>query len=186
MIGLPTETADDAESIALLCKQIKQRFLKSSRIKKNIGKITVSINPFIPKPFTPFQWAAVDDLQTLKNKIKIIKDGLKRVANIRVHTDNPRRSYIQALFSRGDRKIAQLLMAADRNSWNWTKTLKESALNPDGYVIRERSLGALLPWDFIEHGIDKSYLIKESKKGREEKTSPACKMDACGLCGVCG
>jgi len=185
MIGLPTETMDDVEAIVLLCKQIKHRFLKSSRIRKRIGEITVSLNSFIPKPFTPFQWIAMDEVRSLKKKIKKIKDGLKRVANVRVHSDIPRWAYIQALLSCGDRKVAQILLLANQNRGNWPKTLKASPVNPDFYVHRERSLDELLPWDFIDHGINKSFLKKEYKRALQGKTSPPCPIESCNICGVC-
>jgi radical SAM superfamily enzyme YgiQ (UPF0313 family) len=164
MIGLPTETPDDVEDIIALCKQIKHRFLRSSRSMKRIGEITVSLNSFVPKPFTPFQWVAMDDVPTLKKKIKRIKEGLKKVANVRIHADIPRWAYIQALLSRGDRRVA---------------------LNPDFYTLRERDPDELLPWDFIDHGIKKSFLAMEYKRALQEKTSPPCPTESCSICGVC-
>ena len=149
MVGLPLETMDDVEAIVTLCKQIKHKFLKSSRARKRIGEITVSLNSFVPKPFTPFQWVAMDDIRSLKNKIKLIKQGLKRVANVRVHADIPQWAYIQALLSRGDRKVAKILSLANKNQGNWPKTFKASPINPDFYVLRERSVDELLPWDFL-------------------------------------
>jgi radical SAM family uncharacterized protein len=185
MIGLPTETMDDVEAIVLLCKQIKHRFLKSSRIRKRIGEITVSLSSFIPKPFTPFQWIPMDEVRSLKKKIKKIKDGLKRVANVRVHSDIPRWAYIQALLSSGDRKVAQILLLANQNRGNWPKTFKASPVNPDFYVHRERSLNELLPWDFIDNGINKSFLKQEYQRALQGKTSPPCPIESCNICGVC-
>lgn len=185
MIGLPTETADDVEEIIKLCIKIKQYFLKSSRIKKHIGQITVSLNPFVPKAVTPFQWVAMDDERTLKKKIKRVKDGLKKIANIRVYADIPRHAYLQALFSRGDRKAAKVLSLAHYNHGNWAKTLKSTDLNPDFYALRERSLNELLPWDFIDHGIRKTYLKREYKRALQGKMSEPCKVESCTICGVC-
>jgi radical SAM superfamily enzyme YgiQ (UPF0313 family) len=185
MVGLPTETMDDIEAIVTLCKKIKHRFLKSSRAKKRMGEITVSLNSFVPKPFTPFQWVKMDDVHLLKEKIKKVKNGLKRVANLRVHADIPRWAYIQALLSRGDRKVAQLLSLVNTNQGNWPKTFKSSPINPDFYVLRERSLDELLPWDFIDHGIRKSFLKTEYKRALQGKTSPPCPMESCNICGVC-
>ncbi|MDA3833937.1 MAG: TIGR03960 family B12-binding radical SAM protein [Spirochaetales bacterium] len=185
MIGLPTETEDDVEEIIKLCVKIKQRFLESSRAKKHIGQITVSLNPFVPKPFTPFQWVAMDDERTLKKKIKRVKDGLKKVANIRVNTEIPRHAYIQALFSRGDRKVAKILSMANHNYGSWAKTLKATDLNPDFYTLRDRALDELLPWDFIDHGIRKTYLKIEYKKALQGKISEPCKVESCTICRVC-
>lgn len=185
IIGLPTETEDDVEEIIKLCVKIKQRFLKSSRIKKHIGQITVSLNPFVPKPFTPFQWVAMDDERTLKKKINRVKDGLKKVANIRVYAESPRHAYIQALFSRGDRKVAKILSLAHYNHGNWAKTLKSTDLNHDFYTLRDRALDELLPWDFIDHGIRKTYLKTEYKRALQGKMSEPCKVESCTVCGVC-
>ena len=185
MVGLPTETADDVEAIVVLCKQIKHRFLKASRAAKRIGQISVSLSSFIPKPFTPFQWVPLEDVKVLKEKIKHVKDGLRRVANVRVHADVPKWAYIQALLSRGDRRTAQLLADVHDNNGNWVKTLKASVINPDFYVYRERPLDEILPWDFIDHGIRKAYLVEEYEKALQAKTSRACDVDLCKACGVC-
>jgi len=185
MVGLPTETMLDVEAIVTLCKQVKHRFLKASRTKKRIGQITVSLNSFIPKPFTPFQWVPLEDVKILKAKIKHVKEGLKRVANVRVHADVPRWAYIQALLSCGDRRTAQLLAAVHENDGNWAKTLKASVINPDFYVYRERPLDEILPWDFIDHGINKTFLIEEYHKALHEETSPPCDVGRCKACGVC-
>lgn len=185
MIGLPCETRDDVEAISTLCRQIKKIFLASSRKKRRIGQITVSINPFVPKPFTPFQWVAMDELPSLKNKILHIKNGLKKVANIRIDAESPKRSYIQALISRGDRRVAGILSLVNSNGGNWAKTFKSWSFNSDFYVHRERSFDEIFPWDFIDHGIKKSFLIKEYRKALLEKTSPPCPMNSCGKCGVC-
>jgi radical SAM family uncharacterized protein len=185
MVGLPLETMDDVDAIVALCKQIKHKFLKSSRVRKRIGEITVSLSCFVPKPFTPFQWVAMDNIRLLKKKIKIVKQGLKRVANVRVHADVPRWAYIQALLSRGDRKVSQILTLAHKNRGNWPKTFKASPVNPDFYVLRERSLDELFPWDFIDHGINKSFLKQEYKRALQGKTSPPCPMESCTICGVC-
>ena len=185
MVGLPTETLDDVEAIVTLCKKIKHRFLKSSRTKKRMGEITVSLNSFVPKPFTPFQWVQMDDVHLLKSKIKKVKNGLKRVANVRVHADIPKWAYIHALLSRGDRKAGQILSLVNTNQGNWPKTFKSSPVNPDFYVYRERSLDELLPWDFIDHGIRKSFLKTEYKRAFQGKTSPPCVVESCNICGVC-
>ncbi len=187
MIGLPTETKDDVDAVVALCKKIKHRFLKSSRARKRIGDITVSLNSFVPKPFTPFQWAGMDDVVTLKSKIGRIKDGLKKTPNVRVHADVPRWAYIQGLFSRGDRRVSELIAGSVENGGNWPKTFKESALNADFYVVRSRKEDEIFPWDFIDHGVKKWFLRNEYKRALQEKTTPQCPSDgSCKFCGVCG
>lgn len=185
MIGLPTETMDDIEAIVKLCKKIKHHFLKASRPQKRIGEITVSVNSFVPKPHTPFQWAAMDETRLLKQKLRHIKNKLKRVANMRIHSDIPRWAFIQALLSRGDRRVAELLLLAHMNDGNWAKTFKSSPVNPDFYVLRERALDENFPWDFIDHGIKKSFLRSEYKKALASQETDPCRVDTCKLCGVC-
>lgn len=185
MIGLPTETLDDVDEVVALCKKIKHVFLKASREKKRIGDMTVSLNAFVPKPFTPFQWAPMDPVSEIKFKIKRIKTALKKVPNVRVHADVPRWAYIQALLSRGDRKVSEILLLAHKNRGNWARTLKETPHNPDFYVHRERHSEELFPWDFIDHGIRKSFLRREYRKALDRKTSPPCPGKSCHICGVC-
>jgi radical SAM family uncharacterized protein len=185
MVGLPTETEADVDAIISLVKQIKHRFLTSSRARKRIGTMTVSLNSFVPKPSTPFQWAAMDEVSTLKRKIKKIKSGLRKVANLRINSDVPRWAYIQAMLSRGDRQVADILSRAHANRGNWAQTLKTVPVNPDFYVHRERELDEQLPWDFIDHGIKKSYLQREYKRAKAGRTTPDCQVETCKMCGVC-
>ncbi len=185
MVGLPTETDDDVEAIVELCKKIKHRFLKSSRARKKIGGITVSLNTFVPKPFTPFQWEPMADLPLIKARIGRVRSGLKKVPNVRLHADIPRWAYLQGLFSRGDRRVSDLLLRAHHNGGNWPKTLKESAVNADFYNYRRRALDERLPWDFIDTGIRKSFLQREYRRALAGKTSPPCSMEPCRECRIC-
>jgi len=186
MIGLPEETMADVEAVPALCKKIKHRFLKASRPKARMGQIVVSLNSFVPKPFTPFQWSPMAPVRELKNRIRYIQRELKKVANIQVHSDLPKWAYIQALLSRGDRRTARLLVGALGNEGNWAKTLKESILNPDFYVYRRRPRDEILPWDFIDNGIEKSFLLSEYQNALREKRTPPCDPETCHRCGVCG
>jgi radical SAM superfamily enzyme YgiQ (UPF0313 family) len=187
MVGLPAEEDDDIEAIITLIKRIKHRFLHSSRGIGHMGTITVSLNSFVPKPFTPFQWVAMDEVAFLKQKIKKVKSGLQKVSNVRVHADVPRWSHLQALFARGDRRVAHMLLLAHENNGNWPQTFKASPLNAGFFVHRRRSPTELLPWDFIDHGIDKAFLWNEYQRALAAKTTPPCPMDParCKICGVC-
>jgi radical SAM superfamily enzyme YgiQ (UPF0313 family) len=187
MIGLPTETDADVAAIVDLVKRIKHVFLDTSRGKGRIGDITVSLNAFVPKPVTPFQWAAMDAVKTLKQKIKIVKRGLGRTANVRVHGDVPRWAFLQGLIARGDRRVADILLNGHRQRGNWPRTFKASVIDPHFYVHRERDPDERFPWDFIDHGIDKSYLLAEYRRALSGRTSAPCPADParCSLCGVC-
>lgn len=185
MIGLPTETEADVEAIVELCKKIKHRFLTSSRARRHIGRITVSLNCFVPKPATPFQWAAMDEVSVLKQKIKRIKIGLKKVPNVRVNADIARWAYIQGILSRGDRKVADILSLAHANGGNWAQTLKTVPTNPNFYVLRQRGADEVFPWDFIDHGVRKSFLWQEYRRALRGRTTPECRVETCHACGVC-
>ncbi len=187
MIGLPTETEEDVHAIVDLVKQIKHKFLNASRKTGYIGDITVSLSSFVPKPFTPFQWAAMDKVKTLKQKIKTVRTGLKKTPNVRVHADAPRWAYVQGLIARGDRQVADILLLAHKNGGNWPQTFKASLVDPAFYVHRERGEKESFPWDFIDQGIDKSFLLKEYHQALAGKPSPPCPADPskCSVCGVC-
>jgi radical SAM superfamily enzyme YgiQ (UPF0313 family) len=186
MVGLPTETDADAEAIVTLVKHIKHAFLKSSRTRRAIGTLTVSISSFVPKPFTPFQWAAMAPVADLKARIKRIQTGLKRVPNVRVHSDLPRWAYIQALLARGDRRVADLLSRADAVAGNWAHALKTAPINADFFVLRERDSDEILPWDFIDHRVSKAYLLNDYRRALEGRPGVVCRMESCRLCGACG
>ncbi len=187
MVGLPFETPEDIAAIAALVKKIKHSFLQASRRRGRMGQITVSLNCFVPKPATPFQWVAMDEASVLKQKIKQVKNDLRKVANVRVHADVPRWAVIQGLLARGDRKVADILELVVKSGGNWPQSLKQTPLNPAFYVHRQRPPEELLPWEFIDHGIDKGFLWREYQRASQAKPSPACPMDpaTCSLCGVC-
>ena len=185
MVGLPWETAADVEAIVQLTRKIKARFLEASRARKKIGTISVSINAFVPKPFTPFQWCAMEDRPTLRKKIKTLRKALQKIPNVRVQAENLRWSYIQALFARGDRRVAALLKSAHANGGNWAQTFKETDQDPDFYVTRTRETSENLPWEFIDHGLKKAFLVSEYRRAREAKTTPACTLENCHLYGIC-
>jgi radical SAM superfamily enzyme YgiQ (UPF0313 family) len=186
MLGLPGETPEDVAAVVDLCKRVKECFLRSSRALGRIGEITVSLSSFVPKPVTPFQWVGMARPGDLKNKIDRIKGGLGRVANLRILADVPRAAYIQALLSRGDRQVSNLLVAAHDSGGNWPQAFKASLLNADFYVHRQREPEERFPWDFMDHGIKKEFLLREYQRALAEKVSPNCPMSGdCTICGVC-
>jgi radical SAM superfamily enzyme YgiQ (UPF0313 family) len=189
MVGLPTETREDVVAAAALVKRVKDRFLRASRPRGRMGAITVSVSSFVPKPVTPFQWAAMDSAAELKAKIKIIRDGLRRVANVRVHADLPKHARVQGILARGDRRVADLLEAAVRNGENWSQAMKASPVNPDFFVARERGAAEAFPWEIVRHGVRRDFLRREYERAMAGKTSPPCPgpgEGTCRWCGACG
>lgn len=172
MVGLPFEQDPDVDAIADLTRKIKGGFLEQSRQKGRIGRIHVSINSFVPKPWTPFQWAAMESGLSLKAKIRLLKKALAALPNVSVTADMPNRAYLQALFARGDRRVGQILLAGLANRGNWPRTLKESPVDPDFFVLRQRDDGELFPWDFIEQGVPKTALKKEWEKAAKIAAGP--------------
>lgn len=186
MVGLPTETIEDVEAIVTLCQKVKDAFLESSRVLGHIGEMTISVNAFIPKPATPFQWAAMDAMPLLKKKLAMIFRGLKHVPNVRVEANSFKEAAIQAFLSRGDRRASDMLIRAVHNKGDWGKTFKETPrFSLAFYNQRQRSLNEVLPWDHIDNGVQKDFLEKEYLKAMEGKMSPPCPMSGCRLCGAC-
>jgi radical SAM superfamily enzyme YgiQ (UPF0313 family) len=168
LIGLPSETDEDVEAIPHLAKQIRHRILSHRKGQKGQWKVVLSVNPFVPKPATPFQWAPLEEVSELKRKLKIIQRGLKGEKGIEMIHDLPKWAYVQALLSKGDRRVGKILMAAHHCRGDWGKALRETSTNPDFYVYRKRDLDEIFPWDFIDHGIPKEVLKKEYIKAMEE------------------
>ena len=164
MVGLPTEKEEDIEAISHVVRKIKHRTVKSSAGKRTFKRITVSINQFIPKPATPFQWYPLEDIAAVRKRIHTIERSLRKETLVKVIYDLPKWNYIQALLSLGDRKVGKILLAAHQNNGNWPKALKEINVNPDFYVYRHKSTDEILPWDFIDHGVSKQDTINEYNK----------------------
>lgn len=185
MIGLPTETQDDIEQIPALVKKIRHHLIKASKKRGRIGTIKISINSFVPKPFTPFQWYPMEDVEKLKFKQKWLRKQLSRIGGISVSFDVPKWAYVQALLSLGDRRVGSILLLAHRLNNNWTRVFRHSEINPDFFVYREKGHDEFLPWDILEHGIRKEYLLKELILAGKERESDICKPTKCRRCGVC-
>ncbi len=159
MVGLPTETLEDVEAIVRVTKTIKHHVLKISKGNRRLGRITLSVNCFVPKPATPFQWHPLADIKILGDRLKIIRKALKMEGNVNVTTDIPKWAYIQALLSKGDRRIGRIILAAHRFGGDWKRAFREVDVNPDFYVYRQRDADEIFPWDFIDHGIKKESLL---------------------------
>ncbi|MBF0226493.1 MAG: radical SAM protein [Desulfobacterales bacterium] len=185
MIGLPYEDISDIYALIDLVKKIKENFLISSRPKKRIGNITVSINPFIPKPFTPFQWIAMDSQSQLKIKINIIRKNLNKIPNVTLNFESLKMANIQALLSRGDRNTGKAMLLSIEKDINISSALKQMEINPEFYVTRNRNIDETLPWDFIDHGINKSFLAEELKAAKDGRETHKCIINSCKRCGIC-
>ncbi len=185
MMGLPTETKEDVEAILDLIKSIKHHLVKESSTRGKIGQLRLSVNCFVPKAFTPFQWFPMEQVSTLKEKQKWLRKALGKEGGVKVSFDVPKWAYVQTLLSIGDRRVGSILLLSHKLNGDWKKAFRSSELNPDFFVCRPKELSETLPWDFIDHGIHKEYLIKEYKLAIKEQESDVCQVGACDRCGVC-
>ena len=185
LIGLPTETRDDLTGILGLVKVIKHNMVNVSAPRGRIGRIKLSVNCFVPKPSTPFQWFALEKISSLKEKQKWLKKALAKEGGVRVSFDVPKWAYVQSLLSVGDRRVASILLMAHKLDGDWTKALRYSDVNPDFFVYRPKGLSEVLPWDFVDHGIKKRHLRNEYELALKEEESDICHVGECYRCGAC-
>lgn len=162
IIGLPSETEADLEELIALVKRIRERVIEAARKERRLGEIVLSVNPFVPKPFTPFQWCGMEEVKSLERKGKLLQQAVGRLSNVRLQMESPKDSYLQALLSRGDRRLSALLVKSGELG-GWKKGAKATGLDTDLLVHRDIPLDELLPWDFIEGG-DRERLVREYRK----------------------
>jgi radical SAM superfamily enzyme YgiQ (UPF0313 family) len=133
-------------------------------VKKPLQRLVLSINQFIPKAATPFQWHPLEDIRVVRKKIRRIEEVLRRELLIHVTHDLPKWNLVQALLSLGDRRVGQILLSVHAREGNWSRALKEASIHPEFYVYRSKSREEILPWDFIDHGVPKDFLWTEYQK----------------------
>lgn len=182
MIGLPTETDEDIEAIVGLAERT-QAHMAEVGCK---GRLTLSINPFIPKPFTPFQWMAMDNQKAVEKKLQYIKKALQKNRRIEVLVESPKEAYIQGVLARGDRRLGAVIAAcaADRGSKSFKSEMKAAGLDMDDMNYRERSFDEFLPWSHLDMGMQEGYLEMEWQRSLDEAYTPPCAA-GCKRCGVC-
>lgn len=182
MIGLPTETDEDIEAIVGLAERT-QAHMEKVGCK---GRLTLSINPFIPKPFTPFQWMAMDNQKAVEKKLQYIKKALQKNRRIEVLVESPKEAYIQGVLARGDRRLGAVIAAcaADRGSKSFKSEMKAAGLDMDNMNYRERSFDEFLPWSHLDMGMQEGYLEMEWQRSLDEAYTPPCAA-GCKRCGVC-
>ena len=175
LIGLPTETDAEAAMVADLALEVAAA-MKS-------GSLALSINPFVPKPFTPFQWHPFERLEVLEARLRAIKKKVARSKgpSISVKAMSAREALMQAYISRGDRRAVSIIIDPDGPR----RAIKKEKAFIEASVYRERSPDECLPWDILDHGLDKGYLLKEYARGLAGDLTPPCNVGTCVRCGVC-
>ena len=185
MIGLPTETQDDLDEMVDLTMKVKEKILNIGRVKGKISLLTLSINCFIPKPWTPFQFHPMEEIASLKQKLKFLRKTIGAQANIRIKAESPERAFSQATLARGDRRVGLALLHMVLHNCTWRQAFKKEAINPADYATRQRDKNELFPWEIIDHGINRQYLWSEYQKALQGKTTIPCDTSQCKRCGVC-
>jgi radical SAM superfamily enzyme YgiQ (UPF0313 family) len=161
MIGQPTETDEDVEAIVDLARRMLERLRVLDAKGHPFGRLTLSISSFVPKPWTPFQWAPFAGADALSRKLETIKKGVRAFSNVRVLHENPREAALQALLARGDRRVADFVEQAARLDGDWRRALRDWDGDPEFYTTRVRSTDERMPWDHFEVGVKKSGLLRE-------------------------
>ena len=162
MIGLPSETQKDVDSIVTLVKRVRQLIFDSPRPRASISPgLTISISPFVPKPHTPFQWCQMEDVKTLSRKFRFLKQKLGQIGGVRVPSRSSRWSAIQGVLARGDRRLVDVLCDITQKSMSWSQAVKRNGLRQDFYLQRPRRLDELFPWDHLNLGISKARLAEQ-------------------------
>ena len=199
MLGLPTETEDDMKGIAHLAEKIAERYYEIPKDQRN-GKVQISVSTsfFVPKPFTPFQWASMFREEDFIEKAKVVKEEIRAQLNqksIRYHWHEPDVTVLEGFLARGDRRCADVILSAYQkgalyDAWSetfrydlWKEAFWETGVSLEFYTMRERSTEEILPWDFIDAGVSKDFLKREWKNAREEKVTPNCRQQ-CSGCGA--
>jgi radical SAM family uncharacterized protein len=195
MVGLPTETAEDIIGIRDLVYDVVNRYFEVDKDKRGKGlRVNVSTSCFVPKPFTPFQWEPQDNMQSLREKQQLLKKELRHRA-VSYSWHQPETSFLEAVFARGDRRLANVLIKAWEkgcrfDGWKeyfnydgWMAAFDECGIDPEFYALRPRDYSEVLPWDHIDIGVTKDFLISENKKAHEGKTTRYCR-EGCIGCGI--
>ena len=199
MLGLPTETEEDRKEIPRLADKIARRYYEIPKDKRN-GKcqITISTSFFVPKPFTPFQWAGMYPKEEYLVRARVVNEEMKEQLNrksLKYNWHEADVTVLEGVFARGDRRVGQVLLKAYEkgcifDAWSeyfdngkWMEAFQQCGVSIDFYNLRERSLDEILPWDFIDCGVSKSFLKREWHNALQETVTPNCKMQ-CNGCGA--
>ena len=200
MLGLPTETEEDMKGIAHLAQKIAETYYEEVPKEQRKGKVQVNVSTsfFVPKPFTPFQWAGMYREEDFVEKAKVVKSEIRAQVNqrsIRYSWHEPDVTILEGFLARGDRRCAQVILKAYEkgaiyDAWSesfdyniWKEAFAETNTDIDFYTLRERSTDEILPWDFIDAGVTKKFLIHEWEQAKKETVTPNCRQK-CSGCGA--
>ena len=191
MMGLPTETREDLAAIPDLARQVKAQ----ARRAGGQGEVNVAVSTFVPKPHTPFQWQRQLSLEETRERQRFLKDEMRR-RKLNFKYQDADLSFMEGVLARGDRRLADVLervveLGASFDGWNehfllsrWEQAFADCGIDPTWY-LREREMDELLPWDHLDAGVEKEFLVRELERAKAETPTPDCRFGACSNCGVC-
>src|SRR5712664_370891 len=186
MVGLPTETDEDLEEMIVLVERIKDRMLEAGRRFGRAGKIIPSLNGFVPKPNTPFQWEPICEEKELKRRLKLVSKKLARIPNVEVRAMSARIAHEQALFSSGDRRISRVIESTARLNGDLNAAIRETGIDLAFHTSRRRSYEEILPWEIVNSGLSREFMQQEDERAHEARsTAPCPSVNQCTRCGVC-
>ncbi len=186
MVGLPFEEHADVDAIVSLTEAIREVMLAVGRGRGRVGRLHPSINPFIPKPGTPFQWLPLEHPKQTDHKLQSLRRAFGRMPNVDAIIKSARTGATQSVLALGDRRVADALEIAVRDRIDLKRAMKLAGLDLGFYLFRERGRDEVLPWDIVDNGVSKAYYLRELDKSRVERFSPHCpEIQGCIRCGVC-
>lgn len=186
LFGLPTETPAEAAEIPVLVRKMLAALAMGAGKKRFPGTVSLSLNPFVPKPWTPFQWHPMESRKVLEQRLHLIHQELRPLGQVKISGESPRLAQVQAVFSRGDRRVAELIAAGWQKRGRWSAVMREHPSAVEFYACRPRSVEEILPWDFVDAGVLKKYLWAEYQRALSGRMTAACNPKQCRVCGACG
>lgn len=181
MIGLPQEEDADIEEMIEMVRRIRQKMDEAG----NKGELIISVNAFVPKPFTPFQWSPLCNTKVLKKRFKMLEDAFKKSKHIKLITESLKETVLQAALARGGRKTGSYLLQAFTEGITLKQALKSEHIDIESLAAAEYEPGVPLPWKHLDMGFKEAYLIKEWENAQNQRFTPMC-FEGCKRCGVCG
>jgi len=186
MVGLPGEEHADVEAIVELTGRVRERMLAEARRHGRIGRLHPSVNPFVPKPGTPYQWLPMESPKETDRKLQYLRKAFGRMPNVEAICKSARSGAYQSILALADRRVADALEVAAVEKVDLKRGMKAAGLDPAFYLFRGRGRDEVLPWDVVDNGVSKAYFLRELDKSLADRLSPHCpELQGCIRCGVC-
>ncbi len=185
IIGLPTEEEEDIDQFIQLIENIQREYVAACRERGNIGSVTISLSPLVPKPGTPFQWHPMESVPVLKKRFMKVRKALGKLPNVELSFGSPNEAYLQTYLSRADRRALGFFQAYLANGHDEKAALQVAVPHPDHCVYRQYEKDDCLPWDIIDHGYFPKFLWQDYQRALRHKHTPVCDTATCKICGIC-